>query len=242
MTDEIIVGAHAVGEALRVPGRVHRLYIVSDAKAIDGADLAATAREAKIPVEYVPLAKLNSLASTKEHQGSAAAISPVTYISLPELMATCPDRASLLILDRIQHTRNAGMIVRTAAAAGASGIIVPSRGSAKIDETLIRASAGALFHIPIARVSNIAQALRQLQDAGFWCFGLDAAEGENIYEAKWPARYAFVLGNESDGMRPGVKKNCDSLIHIPIESGAESLNVALAAGIALFEARRAART
>lgn len=231
-----------MGEALRVPGQVHRLYVASDSKAIDGVELTASAKAARVPIEYVPIAKLNALTATKDHQGSAAAISPITYTELKDLIRSCPDKAGLIVLDRIQHSRNVGMIVRAAAAAGAAGIIVPARGAAKIDDTLIRASAGALFHLPITRVSNLAQALRQLQEAGFWCFGLDASEGENIYEARWPARYAFILGNESDGMRSGVKKNCDTLLHIPIEPGAESLNVAMAATIALFEARRASKS
>lgn len=238
MAKEIVVGSHAVSEALRAPGRVHRIIIASDAKAADGPQIAEAARAAGVPVEYVPIAKLNSMTATQDHQGVAATVTPVTFTPLPDFLRNCPTSAAVVLLDRVQHTRNVGMIVRTAAAAGAAGVIVPARGSATIDDAIVRASAGAIFHLPIVRVSNLSQAMRKLRDEGFWIFGLAASEGDSIYDVNWPDRYAIVMGNESDGLRDGVRKNCDGIVHIPMSDETESLNVVVAAGITLFEARR----
>lgn len=236
MPDKYIHGVKAVGEALREAGRVNRLYAAKESRAHGVDALATAAKAAGVPFDYVPQAKLNELAGTMEHQGVVAAISPVTYAAFESVIASVPAKAIVLVLDQVQHPRNVGMLIRTAACAGVHAVILPERGGALIDDDVLRASAGAVFHVPVAMCGNVAQALRDLRDAGFWTYGLDAAGEQNVFEANWADRCAIVMGNETKGLRPGVQKACDVIVRIPLAKGMESLNVSVAAGIALFQA------
>ncbi|MCC7196493.1 MAG: RNA methyltransferase, partial [Gemmatimonadaceae bacterium] len=134
-----------------------------------------------------------------------------------------------------------GMIVRAALGAGAHAMLLPDRGGALVDEGVVRSSAGAVFHLPVANVGNLADALRGVRERGFWVFGLDGEADQSIYETPWPDRVVLVMGNESKGIRPGVRRVCDVLVRIPLDPRLESLNVAVSAGVALFEAARAHR-
>lgn len=230
-----IYGVKAVSEALRDPGRVNRLFIAKESRARGVDALATAAKQAGVPFDYVPQAKLNELAGTLEHQGVVAAISPIAYLAFESVMAACPAKAIVLVLDQVQHPRNLGMLLRTAACAGAHAVIVPARGSALIDDDVVRASAGAVFHVPVVMCGNVAQMLRDLKDAGFWVYGLDAAGDQSVFAVDWADRSALVLGNETKGLRPGVQKTCDAIVRIPLAKGMESLNVSVAAGVALFQ-------
>ena len=225
-------------EALQNPNIVQRLYLAKDSKAKGAAEAVALARDGRIPFDFVPQAKLNELAGTREHQGIVAKVSPIAYTPLDACLAACPAQATLIALDQIQHPKNLGMIVRTAAAAGASGVLVPTRGGAMASAEVLRASAGTLFRVPIVKCPNLSQALRQARDAGFWVYGLAADASETVFDARWADRCVLVIGNETKGLRPGVRKACDAMLRIPIAEGVESLNAAVAAGIALFQARR----
>jgi 23S rRNA (guanosine2251-2'-O)-methyltransferase len=233
----MVAGRNAVMEALHNPNIVQRLYVAKDSKAKGADEAIALARAGKIPFDFVPQAKLNELAGTREHQGIAAKITPIAYTPLETCLAQCGASATLIALDQIQHPKNLGMIVRTAAAAGASGVLVPTRGGAAPSHEVLRASAGMLFRVPLVKCGNLSQTLRQLRDAGFWVYGLDAAGDESVFDIKWPDRRVLVIGNESGGIRPGVRKACDALVRIPLAEGVESLNAAVAAGIVMFQAR-----
>lgn len=241
MSTDCISGAHAVLEALHTPGAVNRVYIAKDGKVRHRDEVVNAAKAGRVPVEFVPLAKLNDLARGGEHQGVAAVVSPRAYVELKACIAGLPRTAMVVLLDQVQHPKNFGMAARSAAAAGAAALIVPARGGALLDADALRASAGALLRIPVARCTNLAQAIRDLQEAGFWVYGLDGAGTVDLYTVKWPERVAIVLGNESEGIRPAVAKACDELVRIPIAPQAESLNVAVAAAVALFEINRARR-
>ncbi len=234
----IVVGRNTVLEALQNPNIVQRLYLAKDSKAKGADEAIALARDGRIPFDFVPQAKLNEIAGTRDHQGIVAKISPIAYTPLKDCLSACPPQATLVALDQIQHPKNLGMIVRTAAAAGASGVLVPARGGALPSEEVLRASAGTLFRVPIVKCPNLCQALRQVQDAGFWVYGLAADAPETVFETQWPDRRVLVIGNETSGLRPVVRKACDAQVRIPIADGVESLNAAVAAGIALFQARR----
>ena len=110
-----------------------------------------------------------------------------------------------------------------------------ARGGALLDESVLRASAGALFHIPIMNCLNLADALRKLKQADFWVYGLEAGGGECVFDMRWPNRCALVVGNEAEGLRPGIRKVCDAFVHIPLANGLDSLNAAVAAGVVLFQ-------
>ncbi|MBN2308244.1 MAG: 23S rRNA (guanosine(2251)-2'-O)-methyltransferase RlmB [Candidatus Hydrogenedentes bacterium] len=235
MGNDVVFGANAVREALRARGRVNRLYLAQESRARDAVALAGLARAQGVRFDFVPQAKLNALAGTHEHQGVVARVSPVEYAVLDEWLGACPARALLLVLDQVQHPKNVGLLLRTALGAGAAGVLMPARGGALLDESIVRSSAGAVFHIPVITCRNLAQALRKVRDAGFWAYGLDASGEASVFETDWPARCALVLGNETRGLRPGVRKVCDALVRIPLAGGLESLNAAVAAGVALFQ-------
>ncbi len=235
MAGEIVYGANAVGEALRAEGRVNRLYLAKDTKVRGAKALVERARHQGVPFDFVPQAKLSDMAGTREHQGVVATVSPVAYTDLDACLARCGDTATILVLDQVQHPKNVGMIIRTAVGAGADGVVLPSRGGALLDESVVRASAGTVFHLPIVQSGNLPQTLGTLKDAGFWAYGLAGGGDEDVFHTSWPTRCALVLGNETKGIRPTVQKACDVLVGIPLAGGLDSLNVAVAAGIALFQ-------
>ena len=240
MAGEIISGRKAVEEALAQPRRVNRLYIAQDGKVRDRDALLDAARAAGVLFDFIPLAKLNTLAQGEEHQGVAVEISPMEYAALEDCMPA-EGPSLLLALDQVQHPRNLGMILRSAAASGAGGVLLPVRGGALLDTSTIRASAGAVFHVPVVSCKNLAQSLRQLKDADYWVFGLEGTSAQSLFQQRWPERCVLVMGSESKGLRPGVQKLCDELLAIPMSRGFDSLNVAVAAGIALFQAAEGQR-
>jgi 23S rRNA (guanosine2251-2'-O)-methyltransferase len=235
MAGEIIHGANAVGEALRSGRRINRIYFAKESRVPQARALVDEAKVRRVPFEFVPQAKLNELAGTREHQGVAASLSPVDYATLGDCLARCPARATLLLLDQVQHTKNLGMMIRSAVGAGACGIVLPAKGGALLDDSVVRASAGTVFHLPVVVENNLPQAIRVLQEAGFWVYGLDAKGEQSVFDIDWPDKCALVVGNETDGIRPGVAKACDVLVRIPLQGGLDSLNVAIAASIALFQ-------
>jgi len=224
-----------VVEALRHEGRVNRVYLAKDGKVRGRNEILDLAKASKTPFDFVPLAKLNELVGDRDHQGVAAALSPVEYLTVDDFLGVCPSTAMVVVLDQVQNPKNVGMIIRTAAGAGAAGVILPARGGAGVDPTVITASAGAAFHVPLVRCTNVAQTLRDLRDGGFWSYGLDGRADQGVFGVDWAVRTAVVLGNESEGLRPAVRKACDELVAIPLAHGVESLNVAVAAGVALFQ-------
>ena len=242
MAGEVVYGLNAVREALRTPARVNRLYFAKESRAPGSQVLVEAARAARVPFDFVPQAKLNALTGTMEHQGVAAAVSPVDYMPLKSFLETCPAQATVLALDQVQHPKNVGMLLRTAAAAGAAAVLLSARGGALIDDSIVRASAGAVLNVPVIAAKNLAQAIGALREAGFWGYALDAHAPECVFDVDWPPRCVLVIGNESAGVRPVVRKACDTAVSIPLAPGMDSLNAAAAAAVALFQivgARRA---
>ncbi len=234
MSAQVIHGLNAVREALASGRRVNRVFLARESRAKNFQQVVDAARAIKVPFEFVPQAKINELTGTQEHQGIAATVSPIEYVTLDACLEQCPPVATLLLLDQVQHPRNLGMIIRSASGAGASGVVLVSRGGALLDDDVVRASAGAIFRVPVVQCGNLGTAIGTLKEAGFWVYGLDAAGSDNLFEMRWPERCAFVLGNETEGIRPGLRKNCDALVRIPLANEMDSLNVAVAAGVALF--------
>ena len=243
MTESIVYGRHALEEALRAGTRVNRLLVAFESRAPWVGALVERARAARVPVDRVPQAELNRLAGSRDHDGVVAIVSPVEHLSLDQCLAACGTEATLLVLDEVQNPRNLGMLLRTALGAGVAGVVLPTRGGRLPSEEVVRASAGAAFHVPVVYCPNTAAALRELKDADFWVYGLDAQGKTDVFAVDWPARTALVVGTEATGLRPVIRKNCDDVVRIPLAGGLDSLNVAVAAGIALFQvaARRRVR-
>lgn len=241
MAGKIIFGVNAVREALQTGRHVNRVYLAKESRTPGAEEVLDLARTAKVLFDFVPQAKLNALTHTREHQGVAAAVSPVDYVTLKDLVATLPPVCCLLALDQVQHPKNLGMIIRTAAAAGAQGLIAPMRGGALLDDDVVRASAGLVMRLPMVACANLTQALRDLRAADFWSFSLEAGAPQSVFTKDWPARVVLVAGNETDGVRPVTRKACDDAVSIPLAAGVDSLNVAVATGIALFQVVHAHR-
>lgn len=236
MPAQIISGLVAVREALSATGRINRIYVAKESRARGVDAVVSAAREAAVPVDYVPQAKLNELTSTRDHQGIAAAISPIEYIRLEDCLAACPEKALWVALDQVQHPKNLGLLIRTAVGAGAGALLLSARGGALVDADVVRASAGTLIHLPIIRCENFPRAFGEMKRAGFWLYALQPNGAQCLFDVRWASRSVIILGNESKGIRPTVAKRVDLTVRIPLARKLDSLNVAVAAGVALFTA------
>lgn len=237
-----VVGRNAVRELLERGREAGIEKILVDAelpRGVKGPILTA-AREAGAVVQDAPRHRLDRLAEGAAHQGVAARVAPRPLLALDELLAGLSgrDEVLLVLLDRVEDPRNLGAIVRSAAAAGADGVLVPERRSAGLTPGAAKTAAGALERIPIARVGSVAQAVSRLQDAGLRCVGLDA-EGRTAWSGPdLGGRLCLVVGAEDRGLSRLVRERCDELVSFPLAAGVESLNAAVAASLALYEAVR----
>jgi 23S rRNA (guanosine2251-2'-O)-methyltransferase len=223
-------------EALRA-GRVTSLRVSKRSDERMRALLAA-ARESGVAVRRVEQDDLDRLAPGAVHQGVAAELDAAREYDVADLVRGAPAPALLVVLDGVEDPQNFGAILRTADAAGAHGVIRQSRRSAALGEAAAKASAGAVAHVKIATVVNIARAIEELKELGVWTVGLagDAPASYDQLDLTLPT--ALVLGAEGSGLRRLVRERCDFLMKIPMFGHIESLNVSVAAGIALFEAVR----
>lgn len=227
-----LYGRHAVLAALINPDRpCFRLLATETA-----SDAAATAaRRRSLAVETVPAERIGQLLPPETpHQGLALEVGPLPERSLAEL-GQDPSAASLLLaLDQVSDPRNLGAILRTAAALGVEGVVLPQRRSAELGGACAKAASGALDILPIVEVVNLARALGTLKERGYWVLGLDAAAPQPIEALAPPSRLVLVLGSEGEGLRRLVAEACDFQARLAIDPRIESLNVSVAAGIALY--------
>jgi 23S rRNA (guanosine2251-2'-O)-methyltransferase len=211
---EIVYGRRAVAEARRGRRRVRRVWTTSD----------------------VSHAELTRLAGSPDHQGIVADVDPYPYVDPAELLRH-PD-ALVVALDQVQDPRNLGAVCRSAEAAGATGVVIPPRRSAAVTAAVCKASAGAVEHLPVARVSNLADWLALAKDRGAWIYGAAPRGGTPHDRADLTGKVVLVLGSEGRGLRRRVAAACDLLISIPVRGRVGSLNVAAAAAVILYEAAR----
>ncbi|HZT38897.1 MAG TPA: 23S rRNA (guanosine(2251)-2'-O)-methyltransferase RlmB [Bryobacteraceae bacterium] len=231
----ILAGIHPIQEALRSGRALDRVVVAKGAGSPKLQEIIDTCRERGIPVRFERRQQLDRTASTSAHQGVIALIPAREYSHVEDLIGA----AQLLVaLDGVEDPHNLGAIIRTAEAAGAGGVLIPERRAAGITDAAAKASAGAIEHLPVARTGNLSQALERLKRAGFWIYGLDE-RGENLYGGiEFNRPTVFVLGGEGKGLHEHVKRHCDALVRIPMSGRISSLNVSVAAGVALFEWRR----
>jgi 23S rRNA (guanosine2251-2'-O)-methyltransferase len=236
----IIYGINPVLEALRA-GRVRRLSVGTRAdKRTDEA--VALAKAAGVAIERVDAQVLERLARGGVHQGIAAELAPIRDYSVRELVdGAAPDAPLLVVLDGVEDPHNLGAITRTVDAAGGHGIIRQARHAAALDGAAAKASSGAIAFVRFATVVNIARSLEELKDAGVWTVGFGGDASESYDEVDFTLPTAIVVGGEGEGLRRLTRERCDRLVRIPMAGSVESLNVSVAAGIALFEAARQRR-
>jgi 23S rRNA (guanosine2251-2'-O)-methyltransferase len=237
--DHVICGINAVQEALRVGAR--RLETIWVAEGKEGKRLQealAFAADHGTPVEVVPESHLAECAGTSSHQGVIAFVarSPLrTFEHLIAQLATRQPIPPLAILDGVKDPRNLGAIIRSAAAFGIGGIVVPGRRAVGITATVAKAASGGLEYIPVAEVTNIAQSIDRLKRQGFWIVGTDEQAETSCRSFAYPSPLALVFGEEGMGIRPLVKRCCDALVSIPVGGPLRSLNVAVAASVLFYE-------
>jgi len=247
MTSMHLVGRKAVREALHSDALiVTRISIASTARGIDIDDLAAAAEVAQVPVDRVNEKKADRLAGdNRQHQGVVAAVEVPDAPALSGFLDSRTGRdwaTNLLVFDHVHNPANVGMILRTAAAAGIDGVVLPRQGTAGLGPLVIKAGSGMVFAVPHLDVASIDDALTELADAHFSIVGLDAG-GEDLFNAELNERCAFVLGNESVGLSAASTAALDQRIAMPLFNGVESLNVAAAAAVLSYElVRRRARS
>jgi 23S rRNA (guanosine2251-2'-O)-methyltransferase len=239
--DDVVYGVHAVDEML-VAGEPLRKLHVGDDRKHDPAlrNLLERARAANVPVRFESRAFF-ALFPYKAHQGVVAFGEPFAYASLDEVIALrSRERPALfVVLDHVTDPHNAGAIVRSAECAGATAVIMPERRSAGVNPTVRKSSAGATAFVPIARVANVAQAVRTLKKAGMWVYGAALSPQARPYTAvDLRSDTALVIGAEGAGISPLVQRECDVLVEIPLLGRVGSLNASVAAGILLYEAVR----
>jgi len=238
--DDVIYGVHAVEEALVAKEPLRRLY-VGDERKRDPAlrKLLDDARALGVTVRFESRTFFSQF-PYRAHQSVVAFGAPFDYVTLEEAIAArTAGQGLFVVLDHITDPHNAGAIIRSAECAGAAAVVIPERRAAGVNATVRKASAGATAHVPIARVANVAGALRTMKRAGIWAAGATAANGAIDYtQADLRGDVALVIGAEGDGISPVVRKECDFLVRIPMFGTLESLNASVAAGILLFEARR----
>jgi len=238
---EHLTGIHAVREAL-VSGRaLERIVVARGRHGERIEELVRLARQHGVPVRFEDRAQLDRLAGREEHQGVLAVAAAKRAGTLDELIAAAGPDALLVLLDGIEDPRNLGAIARSALAAGAAGLVIVQRRAAGLTDTASRAAAGALEHLPVARVGNLARAMEELKEAGWWLAGLEEHAEKTHWEQDLTGRIALVLGGEGKGLHELVRRRCDFLVAIPTVGPVRSLNVSVAAGVVLFEALRQRR-
>ena len=235
----LIYGINPVHEALRA-GRVTRLRVAGRSDARLQA-LLSDAGRTRVDVQHVDGTTLDRLTRNGVHQGVVADVTAPRDVSIADLVRGAEGPPLLVVLDGIEDPHNVGAIVRTVDASGANGIVRQTRRAAALDTVAAKASAGAVSHVPVVDVVNIARAIEELKSLNVWTVGL-AGDAEQSYDAvDWTLPSAVVLGAEGTGLRRLVRETCDLVVSIPMAGHVDSLNVSVAAGVVLFEAARQRR-
>jgi 23S rRNA (guanosine2251-2'-O)-methyltransferase len=235
----LIAGRNPVLEALKSGHEINKLVIFKDAEG-SIKKIIGDAMERKIPIHYVDKITIDRLCPDCQHQGVLAYISPYKYCELEDIFQAAKDKEEdlfIILLDEIVDPHNFGAIIRTANACGAHGIVITKRRSVSITDTVVKASAGAVEYVPIARVSNLVQAIEKIKEEGAWVHALDTG-GENLFNTNMKGKMAIVVGGEGEGLGRLVKEKCDLSVSIPMRGEINSLNASNAAAIVMYEVFR----
>jgi len=238
----ILYGTHPVLEALRQrPRQVRRVLLARQPERGLGAQIAAMATAAGIRVSYVSHAGLAAMTRSDQHQGIAAEADAFALQNLDDLLERCAQQAArifLLVLDSVQDPQNFGSLIRSAVCSGVQAVLFPQDRSAGLTASVAKASAGAIEHISLCRIVNVAASLKRLQEQGIRVFGTLPHGGQTPYAADLRGDLAIVIGGEERGLRPLVQRTCDACLSIPMQAPFDSLNASVAGAIVLFEVLR----
>lgn len=237
-TSGLVSGRRAVEELLATGATAERILIARErASAPALARIRTLAKEHDVPIRAVPKTEVDKVARDLNHQGVVAITGRFRYAQLEDVLAR--ERARVLFVDRVTDPHNLGSLLRSADGAGFHGVVVPAHRSASVTDSVRRVSSGAAEVVPVVRVSNLGRALEAAKTAGLWIVGLDAEGSEDLWTSTlMTPPVGLVLGSEQSGLGPSVAKRCDALVRIPSAGRLESLNVAVAGAIAMFEIAR----
>ena len=239
LNGEMIAGKNPVLEALRAGREINKVWIAEGVKKTGVEELMDLARERGVLVQFVPKQKIDKLA--ENHQGIVASVAAYNYAELDDLFAAAKAKNEdpfFLILDELEDPHNLGSIMRTADAIGVHGIIIPKRRAVGLTAVVAKASTGAIEHVPVVRVTNLAQTVDELKERGVWIAGTDAKGSADYRKMDATLPLAIIIGSEGKGMARLLKDKCDFLYHLPMIGHVTSLNASVAAALLMYEVYR----
>ena len=237
--DDQIEGRNSVLELLESGKDVNKIFVTRGEKHGSINKILGIAKERKIIVVEKDKKQMDEMAQEENYQGVIAIVPPFEYVEISDILQVAKERNEdpfVIVLDGIEDPHNLGSIIRTAETAGVHGVIIPKRRAASVNSTVNKASAGAVEHMKIARVTNISDAIEELKQAGLWVCGTAVDTNKYYYNQDLTGPLAIVIGNEGKGIGEKVKKNCDFLVKIPMKGKIQSLNASVSTGIVVYEA------
>ena len=240
MAQDYISGKNPVIEALKSDREINKIWIAEGSQKGQMQQIIQLAKEARVLVQYVPKQKIDQMVS-ENHQGVVAQVAAYKYAEIDDLFIRAEQRQEtpfFIILDELEDPHNLGSILRTADAAGVHGIIIPKRRAVGLTGAVAKASTGAIEHVPVARVTNLARTIAELKERGIWIFGTDAKGSQDYRKMDGSLPLAIVIGSEGKGISRLIRESCDFLIHLPMVGHVTSLNASVAASLLIYEVYR----
>lgn len=241
--EDIIFGRKPVLEAISSGKEIDKILIKKGSREGSLIPLVKKASARGIPVQEVDKNKLDYVSNGENHQGIAAYVTDFSYATVADILKRAEDMGEkpfVVICDKITDPHNLGAIIRTADCAGVHGVIIPKRNSALVNSIVSKTSAGAVMHVPVAKVTNISSVIEELKEQGMWFVGADM-DGSSMYDIDFKGSIGIVVGNEGEGISRLVREKCDFIASIPMYGNINSLNASVAAGVMMYEAVRQRR-
>ena len=243
LPEDMVAGRNAVMEALKGSRSVNKLMIANGSTEGSIKEIIAVAKEKGVNIQYWDRSKLDSIARGIRHQGVLAQVAPVQYAELEDILQVAKDRNEppfIVLLDELEDPHNLGAILRTADAAGVHGVLIPKHRSCPLSATVAKTSAGAVEHVPVARVGNLVQTIKKLKQDGLWVAAADM-DGKDYYDTDLTGPLLLIIGSEGQGVGRLVKEQCDFVVRIPMVGKINSLNASVAGSILMYEAMKQRR-
>lgn len=243
LPEDMVAGRNAVMEALKGSRSVNKLMIANGSTEGSIKEIIAVAKDKGVNIQYWDRSKLDSIARGIRHQGVLAQVAPVQYAELEDILQVAKDRNEppfIVLLDELEDPHNLGAILRTADAAGVHGVLIPKHRSCPLSATVAKTSAGAVEHVPVARVGNLVQTIKKLKQEGLWVAAADM-DGKDYYDTDLTGPLLLIIGSEGQGVGRLVKEQCDFVVRIPMVGKINSLNASVAGSILMYEAMKQRR-
>lgn len=243
LSEDMVAGRNAVMEALKGSRSVNKLMIANGSTEGSIKEIIAVAKDKGVNIQYWDRSKLDSIARGIRHQGVLAQVAPVQYVELEDILQVAKDRNEppfIVLLDELEDPHNLGAILRTADAAGVHGVLIPKHRSCPLSATVAKTSAGAVEHVPVARVGNLVQTIKKLKQEGLWVAAADM-DGKDYYATDLTGPLLLIIGSEGQGIGRLVKEQCDFVVRIPMVGKINSLNASVAGSILMYEAMKQRR-